>query len=270
MQTELWGGVTIPVTIDDINGRWLVDTGNVTSMISTSIVSELKLKRFEAPGGVMMGGVSIHQTVHPHQIVLAGMRDSSATLDVAPTNVLDDDTIGMLAPDIMQQFDIDFDFAAGKLNIFSHDHCPDRVVYWTQSNYARVPMKLDAYGHITIPVSLDGRQIIAIVDTGAETSFMTLEDVRSVFGLHNSNSELIATGTTRINGMPATETYGFDFGTLTLEGVQITKPNIVVVKSSGIAEDKTQITLGIETLRQLHMYIAYDEQALYFTAAEAR
>ena len=33
-------------------------------------------------------------------------------------------------------FDVDFDFAAAKMNFFSPDHCPGKVTYWNPSAVA--------------------------------------------------------------------------------------------------------------------------------------
>ncbi len=40
---------------------------------------------------------------------------------------------------MMWNYDVDFDFAVGKFNLFSKDHCDGQVVYWTRSPVAVVP-----------------------------------------------------------------------------------------------------------------------------------
>ena len=48
---------------------------------------------------------------------------------------------GILAPDILDNYDIDIDFGTGKLNFISQDHCLGRVVYWPATSIAAVPMQ---------------------------------------------------------------------------------------------------------------------------------
>ncbi|HXC55190.1 MAG TPA: pepsin/retropepsin-like aspartic protease family protein [Rhizomicrobium sp.] len=271
MQTEPNGLVTVPVTVAGRAGRWLVDTGNVTSMISDTVATQLNLSRgmYYAPG-TMMGGVSINEFAIVPSLEFAGMRAGKSQLSVAPEFVLENDTIGMLAPDIMQHYDIDFDFAAGRLNVFSASHCPGKVVYWTKGNYAQVPMKLDSDGHITIPVTLDGKAMTAVVDTGAQGSTMSMATFESLFRIGGKDAALKPLGNVSVNETKPTAAYRYPFATLSFEGVQVISPNIVLLKDTRMGDDDTGLLLGIETLRQLHMYIAYQEGNIYLTPAEAR
>lgn len=271
MRTEVSGLVTVPVTIDGVDGRWMVDTGNAISMISSTLVAKLKLKREPLVNmGVMMGGVPIYESVQVHSLALGPIRSRDSTLSVAPEPILEDDTIGMLAPDIMRNYDIEFDFAGGKFNILSPDHCPGQVAYWTRGAYTRIPMTLDSAGHITIPVVLDGKTLKAVVDTGAQGSAMSLSLVEQLYGLDEHDPRLQSLGKSTINGLAETLIYRYPFHSLTFEGVQIADPDIAIFKDTGLGNEAPELLLGIETLRRLHLYIAYKEGALYLTPAEAR
>jgi predicted aspartyl protease len=271
MQTEVSGLVTIPVSIDGVAGRWMVDTGNAVSMISSTLVTQLGIKREPTLNiGVMMGGVPIYEVATVRSLVVAGVHAGPFTLNIAPEQVLETDAIGMLAPDIMRNYDIDFDFAAGQMHILSPDHCPGHAVYWTKAGYARVPITLDGTGHITVPVVLDGHTLTAIVDTGAQNSAMGMSLVKSLFGIGEHDPALKLLGDSAINGLAKTTVYSYPFKTLTFAGVKITDPDITILKDTGLGDSSPDLLLGIETLRQLHLYIAYKEGALYLTPAEVR
>jgi predicted aspartyl protease len=271
MQTETSGLVTVPVTVDGVQGRWTVDTGNTGSMIATTIAVPRKMQigAYLVPS-VMMGGVPIRGFAIAPSVDFAGMHAGNVQLALAPESVLDNDTIGMLGPEIMAHYDMDFDFAAGKLNVFSQAHCPGKVIYWTTGIFAQVPFKLDPSGHITIPVTLDGKTMTAVVDTGAQGSTMSLDTVKSIFGIDMKNPALKPLGDIGINNMSPTAAYRYPFGTLTFEGVQVGSPNITIFKDTGFGKDAPDLVLGIETLRQLHLYIAYGEGNIYLTPAEQR
>ncbi len=55
---------------------------------------------------------------------------------------------GILGADMLRNVDLDLDFAAGKLNLVSQDHCSGNVVYWQAPAVAVVPMTLDRWGHV--------------------------------------------------------------------------------------------------------------------------
>lgn len=271
MTTEIDGRVSVPVALDGVKGLWTVDTGNIVSMIGDTLAAQLKLDREpNMRPGILMGGIAIAEVARVHSIDFAGMHGGEALLNVAPEAVLAADTIGMLAPDIMKNYDVEFDFAAGKLNVFTPNTCPGGVVYWTKSAFAQVPMKLDEAGHITVPVMLDGKPLMAIVDTGAEGSVISLATLHAALGIDETNPALKPTGKIAINGMASSETYHYPFASLTFEGVQVGNPHITILKSTGMGKAGPELLLGIETLRQLHLYIAYQEGNIYLTPAEAR
>ena len=73
---------------------------------------------------------------------------------------------GILGSEMLRNVDVDFDFAANKLNLVSPDHCAGNVVYWQAPAVAVVPMTLNASGHIMFRMQLDGRRVHTMLDTG--------------------------------------------------------------------------------------------------------
>jgi Aspartyl protease len=132
-----------------------------------------------------------------------------------------------------------------------------------------VPMKLDENRHITIPVTLDGKQLIAVADTGAARSFMSLDVAKAIFGLDEKNPALKSLGAVSINNVASEQLYHYPFQSLTFEGIAVRNPDIAITKGSDDDKDDPQLVIGIGVLRQLHLYIAYKEQVLYLTPAEA-
>lgn len=270
MKTELSGLVSVPVTIDGIDGWWMVDTGNVRSMISSSLVGHDALKRIPAYGGTMLGGVEISELAITQSVQFAGRRMPGAVLAIVPEQAIENNTLGILAPDVLRQFDADFDFARARLNLISPHHCREQVVYWTKGDYARIPITVDRVGHMTVPVTLDGHSLIAAIDTGSQNSAMSLSVARANFHIAAADPQLRNLGAIRINGVARTAVYRYPFKSLTFGGVQVLNPNISILGETGVGDHGPDILIGIETLHQLHMYIAYREGAMYVTPAEAR
>ena len=68
------------------------------------------------------------------------------------------------AAPMLQKFDADFDFGGNKLNLISQNHCEGKVVYWPATTTAVVPFAHDAAGHLTFPMTLDGRRVRAMLE----------------------------------------------------------------------------------------------------------
>ena len=272
IDTSADGTITVPVTIENHPARLTVDTGAAFSVVDESFARSIGLEpRPMGPGMFMMlgGGIPLSKIVTTHSFKIGRLAGNHFGFVVAPSKVLSPDNMGMLGPDVMGSYDVEIDFAGGKLNIFSPDHCPGQVVYWTQDPDAEVPMKLDRNQHITIPVMLDGKPLTAVADTGAARSFMSLDVAKEIFGLDEKNPALKSLGVVGVNNVAAEQLYHYPFQSLTFEGIEVRNPDIAITKGSAADKGEPQLLIGIGVLRQLHLYIAYKEQKLYLTSAEA-
>lgn len=255
------GGVTVPMKVEDQEQNMLIDTGGVSSMLSDAAAARLNLEP-QMIWGVsftMLGGRKLDHYVVARSMEIAGARVRDRRFVLLPNDLLPPGVDGILGPDILQVFDVDFDFAAGKVGLFSRDHCEGKVVYWTHDPHAQIPFKLDDDRHIKINVQLDGKEVPAILDTGAYRSLLSLETAEDIFGIDE------ATLKKNNNHYP--------FKTLTLQGVTVNNPDIILVPDDkskimgGYRQPKLILSMGI--LRQLHLFIAYKEHNIYVTAATA-
>lgn len=271
MSTEQDGEVAVPLSIDGLGGLMLVDTGSVQSSISGTMANRLGVTPERSERTYMMiGGVRMDTSVTVHVLRLDKMAAKNMTLMVLPPKALHTDTMGMLGPDVMSNYDVEFDFAAGRMNVFSQDHCPGAVVYWTKTPFAAVPMRLDEGKHILIDVTLNGKQITAGVDTGSDHSSMTLESVQSIFGLKADDAALKPIMVASINGTRPVAVLHYPFAELDFQDVKVLHPDVEILPGGRFEAGGPQIVLGMSTLRQLHLYIAYGEKMIYLTPAEAR
>jgi predicted aspartyl protease len=271
MNIEPDGTVAVPVSIEGHPARLLVDTGSVYSSINSVLVDELGLKRMLAGKTFeLLGHVPLYTIVEPSSFRIGNLSANRIGFYVAPASAINLDAGGLLGPDIMSNYDVEFDFAHARFNLFSQDHCPGQVVYWTQQPYAQVAMQVDSEWHISVPVMLDGKPFDAMIDTGSSRSSMNMDALKSVFGIDETNPALKSLGKQSINGTAQVEMYRYPFQTLTLQDVEVRHPGIDLLPASAFGKHMPQLILGMETLRQLHLYIAYKEQMLYLTPAETQ
>lgn len=267
--TDRAGGVYVPVTIGGRKLNLLVDTGGIYSMLTDQTVKSMGLRQQHMARVQlrMYGGALIDSYVTADNLVLGQLTAPRWKFLVMP-NGMPIEINGTLSPDILRNYDADFDFAASKLNLFSQDHCPGKVVYWTHGTVAQIPVDLDMWGHLKVPVELDGKKFEAAIDTGSDRSVMSLDTAEEKFGFNEGDARLKRAA--RDPDEPA-HVYTFPFRTLALEGVTVANPDVMLVpdRDSHIGSHGPGLILGMGILRQLHLYIAYKESKLYVTAATA-
>jgi predicted aspartyl protease len=250
------GRITVPVGINGVEKRMLVDTGATESLIAAPAVADLKLATRGAPNGAYMqgfGGRIDAQVVDVAEFGLGRMKGKNFTLFVE-TGYLDAD--GLLGGDFLYFFDLDFDFANAKLSLFSPDHCPGKVMYWSKSGLGVVPFEIEQ-NHIMIKVQLDGQEVNAILDTGAADTVMSLERASRAFDLDKDKLR---------------KSRHYPFKTLSFGDVNVSNPAIALVPDDesrvmGRHSDDLHMILGMGVLRRLHLYISYKEKMIYATPA---
>lgn len=263
------GVIGVPVTVNERTLSLLVDTGSVVTSIANSVADGLGLeKRSFDYTFRMLGNVQIDKKVNIDSVRIGGISAGSTVMMVIPDFALTSGD-GLLGPDFMQNFDIEFDFAHAKFNVFAPGSCAGKNVYWTKDAYAEIPMQLDDNWHITVPVTLDGKPVSAVIDSGATHSFITIGELKKYFGITLDSAELKKIGNRSINGTVEQPIYRYPFSTLTFDGIVVTNPNIEILSDESYHTPGPQMIVGASILRQLRVYISYKNKTLYATPAEA-
>jgi predicted aspartyl protease len=285
MLAPTFGVPAVPVEIDGTKLQFFIDTGGVLSSLSADAIKKLNLtsKLGDASQAEYQGnGRRVTSVVDVSSLQIGEMRGSDMQFTVDP-DVFADNMDGRISPDILRGFDVDFDFAANKLNFFSQDHCEGKVVYWATA-YTAIPMTLDRTGHIVMRVVLDGETLDALVDTGS--TFSTISETIADRAFH------VSPGSPGVEHNPNAKPddiiqYRYRFKSLSMNGVAVNNPMFYILPDLaeaqmrnelgklandpqyGISSPLPRLVIGMDVLRQLHLYIAYKENMLYATAASA-
>jgi hypothetical protein len=83
--------------------------------------------------------------------------------------------------DVLGNLDFELDFANNKLNFYSHDHCPGRVVYWTNT-YSSAPITRGPLGKYYFPIELEGKKVEASISTVNPGTSLPTEVTRRQYG----------------------------------------------------------------------------------------
>jgi len=273
MQDDVGSQLVVPITIQGTPQKMVLDTGGFVGMLTTETVETLKLPKYEMAGTVY--SLKGRMTHFAQASLDVGPLHASSMqfLVTAPFGSWKQEGIaGTLSQDFLQRFDVDIDFGARKVNIMMQDHCPGQVVYWTKA-FAVLAFTTDDNGHIRVPVTLDGKDYKAEIDTGSTVSLLSPAVAHGAFGLDAEGAQ------------SAAGSFTAHLNTLTIGGVTVQNPHLDVILDtmgqriqadeavSGDIGASTQglpdVLIGNDILRHLHLYIAYNEKKLYVTAADA-
>jgi hypothetical protein len=138
----------------------------------------------------------------------------------------------------------------------------------------------DRAAHVWVPVTLDGKNFQVMLDTGSQQSSMSAGMAKFMFGVDASSPGSVTEDA-------ADGAFTHTFGSLTFDTVTVTHPRFRVIPDVVGSKDPNnssrtdsrvrkiddniggQITIGMDILRKLHLYIAFGERKLYISPASA-
>jgi len=286
----------VPVTVNGTPRLMLLNTEYKESRVSRALVNQLKLST--SSYGKML---ALNGQVTNGYMVTVDLGVSSSLLK--GTEMLVDENAGgfdgEFATDLMQRYDIEMDFAGRKLNYFATDHCEGKVVYWPTAGFTSIPIRgwgarlantsaMNSTGMtphpegLTVTVSIDGHEVQAAIDTNIAQTTLDADTAHALFDLTADSPGTVQLGS--VDGTQTHRRFGYVFKTLSLGGVTLHDPHIAMIpnligtKSTDMVQADSRIQrrtddrlptmrIGMDLLRNLHLYVATGEQKLYVTLA---
>jgi len=195
---------------------------------------------------------------------------------IDPDDVNAPDEAGVLGPDILGLFDVDLDFAKGKLNLIEPNTCGSGVVYWG-GPFVQIPIKFKGTNglkfddnNIFIDGKLDNADVHIVIDSRSPKSYILRQQATGLFDWHG-----VPEGAKKVEPLKfpdykwEEDTYSYPFKTLNLGGLVINNPQVLLWSPSGPVQTKTglDMVVGMDVIRLLHLYISYKQQTLYISPA---
>jgi beta-lactamase regulating signal transducer with metallopeptidase domain len=193
---------------------------------------------------------------------------------------------GLMTGGFFKEDDVELDFAQNKLRYLTPTSCtdPDQVAYWPHAAVAAIPMT-SSDGKIQIEVSIQGHPIPAVVDTTSPRTVMRRDIAELVFGLKADTPEMAPEGDLR-DGTGLT-VYQHTFPLISFAGNVMAYNVPALIQANSMVHDLNRtpilgsraqfmtdprqripaLTLGMDVLHQLHVYVVPGEQTLYVTSS---
>jgi clan AA aspartic protease (TIGR02281 family) len=265
-----------------INGQKvgiLLDTGASQSVLLRAAADRLGLTRYEARGYRVVG---IGGETHAEYVTLDEFKLGQAVrrnwrVLVVGERDLGRDVALLLGYDVFEQVDVEFDLASNAVRLFQPQDCGDLpLAYWARGTLDVVKLDVDnVKPAIRAPVKLNGKSLIAEVDSGASRSLVS-RLVAAQLGVTPDTPGTRAAG--KVSGLGAGEPdrqIGA-FESFTIGGEMIRNPDIAFtdLQADLGAETGTRLTtrreladmlLGLDFLRAHRVYVAHSQGNLYFT-----
>ena len=245
------GRFAVPISVQGQEFRFYIDTGAHRHTMASAVAEILKASRKKVPGTPekMTGGEPLSEYTTVKELTLGGLKTPEMTMYILSNERLRGKD-GLLASDLWSHFDVELDYANGRLNLF--EPCSGRAAYWAHSDGPiTIPFTLNSNNHIHVAGTLGDRPIDIRVDTGGSETTPDISRM-SYFGLSPSSPGVRDMG----NGL----WYRYTFPKLEFGPLSIPNANVAFVSGT-----RSEVFVGSDILRRYHVLISYKDKTITLT-----
>ena len=265
------GHLMVPLMVNDVAARFVLDTGAERSLVTPESVRRLGLSLDPWVGTVLrgVGGIVEHPNADPRSLALGGVplrrrtitQDTSLTVGALPAAADGDAVDGLLGRDFLSPFDLELDMHARRLTLYSVMGCAGRFLPWPMP-YETIQAEMPMTNALVFPITLDRTRLAALLDTGSFASMVTLRGARRL-GLAPSMLSADPTAPLHGVGRRPPEMFRHQFTTLQIGTETIPNPTLWVapIRVTPIVD----ALLGAEWLaRQARVWISFTTAQIFF------
>lgn len=260
-----------PIVTAKINGedaRFMADSGAFYSMLTPASAAEFKLKTHPAPMQlhvVGLGGEASISVATVKEFTLAGVAIPNVDFLVGGGEV-GGDSVGVLGQNVLRIGDVEYDFAKGLIRLMREDDCGKaNLAYWADPSTAVSVMEIQWTSpqtpHTTGTAFVNGTKIRVAFDTGASTSFLSLQAAQRA-GISVDGPGARYAGTSRGIGRGTVKTWIVPVADFKLGDEEIRNTHLRVGES-GL--DLADMLIGADFFLSHHVYVSSKHAKLFFT-----
>ena len=268
------GRPLLPVKLGALEKTILLDTGSALSALEMDQVVELDLPQVYA--GMTMTAVtgeSSSLATNAETFALGDIIRKEMRFMILPGfdyQLSANEPVGILALDFLSDYELELDFVSGDIRLFSTIECSKTTTRQLGGNSVAIPFNRANSEFVTITALLDDVEVSAILDTGAAYSVLNLDSAARRFGIDVRKPDERMMG---IENSGFIRTYAWQFQELSIGGITVTEPQITLFPNllrgtgrtnlDGEQMSLPEMIIGMDILRELHLYISFKEQNIY-------
>ncbi|TMH70153.1 MAG: hypothetical protein E6H57_08165 [Betaproteobacteria bacterium] len=271
----------LPIIDGEINGQKvgiLLDTGAERSVVTRSAATRLMLSRYDLASSRLYA-VATDKPVEAVQIdefrigpavrknwnvLLAAEHDFGAEVSL------------ILGEDFFSAVDVEFDFPNRAVRLYQAKDCDGvSLAYWAKDGAGEAALEPGA--KTTFTVAVNGRPMLALLDTGASVSALTTSHAAR-YGVTTKSPGVTTAGCSIGIGRKPVDYWSGPFESFAIGNEVIRNPTLRfadIFKDMVFADaggrmpsyfaDLPQMVLGVDFLRAHRVYVARSQRKLYFT-----
>jgi clan AA aspartic protease (TIGR02281 family) len=246
----------------------LLDTGAQRTIFTPLVAERIGAKPPRVEFDRRMRGIGGTLPIREAELssfTIGGVAIPWRRIAVAPAtlpNVFSGPLDGVLGADVLSYFDVDVDLAQHRIVLHEPQSCPAASPDWAEP-YVRISTGRSAGEHLFFAVQLDGRSIVAIVDTGAQ---MTTLSTKTALALGVTQAKLAQDKSMTTRGAAGEMLSGHvhRFSQLDVGGEAARNPEIVVADLNLRDAD---LLLGIDFVRSRRIWFSYGSRRIFLSRA---
>jgi hypothetical protein len=293
-------GFTVQAKLNDTLTPMLVSTGSLISTLDQSAVNTLGLHAVANSSVILVQDrkQSSESFVEVADFRLGAIHVPRMQFEVPPDSNAARKWSGILGSDLLSVYDLEINPSGHQLNFFAKDHCPGHVLYWKPTALAVLPFRtqlptanntrtgFNLYfqrgAKIYVPVKLDGHDVEASISTLSQYSSMSASMAKFVFGVTPESPG----STPESSSDPQHAGFIHVFPSMTFDTVTVTNARVRIYPDPDVSNADVfkrtdtrlrqstgyfteSMSIGMDVLRRLRMFVAFSENKLYITPATA-
>ena len=256
----------LPVVDGAINGRKinvLIDTGAYASLLTRAAADRLGLATRGNYESVMgFGGESEVTTTRLDELYIAGAVRNNVRVRVGGERPIPGVDF-ILGDDFFRNADMEFHYAEGVVRLFQPKDCRDAPLAYWDKNAHTLPMEDDH--KVVVGISVNGRDALALIDSGASSSVVHLAFAAKV-GVTPQSKGVEPGGCTGGIGASSVKQWIAPFETVAFKGEVIRDARLGIADfTPELARLTPEVVLGTDFLRAHRVLVARSQRKVYFT-----
>jgi predicted aspartyl protease len=196
---------------------------------------------------------------------------------VAGEHAFGGDVALIVGEDLFRRAEIEFDLAHDTVRLFEARDCDGRsLAYWATEGAGVVDLDSTSGGTIEVNVEVNGRPVVAMLDSGAFASVLTTSRA-SALGVTPQTAGVVSAGCSTGIGEKSIEFWVGPFASFRIGDELIRDPKIrfgdtwkfSTFKGGGLVSSRPaglpDMLLGADFLRSHRVLVAHSQQKMYFT-----